>query len=83
VSIPDFRGQAIDVEYELAAKGADTRRGVVSDWVRLDAEGRARVRVPADHPPGRVAIVSIRVRGGGEWRKAKGGIEVMAQEPSR
>lgn len=79
VSIPSLRGRAIDVEYELeTAVGAGKRTGVVSNWVRLDAVGRARVQVAADHPAGRVALLNIRARCGGKWRKAKGAIEITA-----
>ena len=49
--------------------------GTVTRFCRLDAEGRARVTVPASHPAATVRITLIR-SSGGEWRPARGAITV-------
>jgi ubiquinone/menaquinone biosynthesis C-methylase UbiE len=80
VRIPDFPGQAIDIGFDLAAKGSRPRRtGFVYRWCVLDSRGEAPIPVPAEHPSGVVRITKVRSRSAGSrWYRAAAAIEVTA-----
>ncbi|MDE3198001.1 MAG: methyltransferase domain-containing protein [Acidobacteriota bacterium] len=72
VRIPDFAGHTIDVRYEFLGS-----TGVVGRWCALDANGEARIAVPATQPPGRVRVAAVRSRtANSPWRPASAEIRI-------
>ena len=71
IQVRELANSWIDLVYHVdrAASGTVTR------FCRLDAEGRARMTVPASHPAATVRITLIR-SSGGEWRPARGAVTV-------
>jgi hypothetical protein len=74
IRVPELANGWIDLVYHVdqAASGTVTR------FCRLDADGRATMRVPLTHPLATVEVTFIR-RSGGEWRRARGAITVVKQ----
>jgi len=75
IQVREFPNSSIDVVYQL-----DRSSGSATRFCRLDSEGRGRLTVPAEHPPGTVRITQIR-RTGEEWRPARGAITVVKEAP--
>ena len=76
VEVKEFPDAWIDVVYHVDQDGGkQVSSGTSARFCRLDAEGRARVKVPAGHPAATVSIVRIRPSGG-RWRLARGSITV-------
>ncbi len=71
IEAPELAGQWIDLVYHVGQSAADT----AVRFCRLDAQGRATMTVPPDHPLTTVSIVQIRPSGGA-WRPARGSIRV-------
>jgi hypothetical protein len=78
VGIPRFRGQTIDIAYELKTESQpQPAAGVVGRWCKLDESGEAEIAVPADHPEGDVCITQVRSRTAGTpWYPAGATIHV-------
>ena len=70
--IPELANQWIDLVYHVDQSAA----GTATRFCRLDSQGRATMTVPPDHPIATVAITQIRPSGG-EWRPARGSIQVI------
>jgi hypothetical protein len=71
VQVKEFPNQWIDVVYDVNRTSSAT----ATRYCQLDADGRARLTVPASHPEATVRITYIRPSGGA-WRPARGSIEV-------
>ncbi|MBI3693504.1 MAG: hypothetical protein HY238_01505 [Acidobacteria bacterium] len=72
IEVREFPNSWIDVVYQLER----SPRATATRFCRLDAQGRARITVPADHPAATVRVIFIRASGG-EWRPAHGSITVV------
>lgn len=72
IEVPELANQWIDLVYHVDQSAADT----VTRFCRLDSQGRATMTVPPDHPIATVSITQIRPSGG-EWRPARGSIQVI------
>jgi len=72
IEVPELANQWIDLVYHVDQSAA----GTATRFCRLDSQGRATMTVPPDHPIATVAITQIRPSGG-EWRPARGSIQVI------
>ncbi len=72
IEVPEFANQWIDLVYHVDQSAA----GTATRFCRLDAQGRATMTVPPDHPMATISITRIRPSDG-EWRPARGSIQVI------
>jgi hypothetical protein len=72
IEVKELAGHWIDLVYHVDQSAA----GTATRFCRLDAQGRATMTVPPDHPIATVSITQIR-SSGGEWRPALGAIRVV------
>ena len=68
----EFPNSWIDLVYHVGQVSS----GTATRFCQLDAQGRARVTVPATHPAATVWVTLVRPSGG-EWRRARGSITVV------
>jgi hypothetical protein len=72
IQVKEFPNAWIDLVYHVDQVSS----GLAMRFCHLDAEGRARITVPATHPAATVRITLIRPSGG-QWRPARGSITVI------
>ncbi len=71
IEVKEIHDSWIDLVYDV-----NQTRGATNRFCYLDAQGRAKITVPAEYPAATVRILRIRPSGG-EWRPARGSITVV------
>jgi 4-amino-4-deoxy-L-arabinose transferase-like glycosyltransferase len=71
IEVREIHDSWIDLVYDV-----NQTRGAANRFCYLDAQGRAKMTVPAGYPAATVRILRIRPSGG-EWRPARGSITVV------
>lgn len=73
IEVRGFENKTVDLLFSVR----DGLPEVAENFCRMDANGRAKIFVPAGIPPGLIRVVGVRASGREFWLAARGTIEVI------